>query len=882
MRISKVFSVSCATIAKEMVEKSQRRPGRGGFGLGQGVLAEPAFVGREPELQKLEQHLDRAFSSQGTAILISGEAGTGKTRLANEFLEVARKRGAQTICGWCLSNMTIPYFPFIEGFNDYLSRVQNTKIQVSASKQLGVTAWLRGPKSESVEGMGVTRWLKGPSGAQPLRRQEMSPEMTKDHTALAVGKTMKLISAEFPAILFIDDIQWADSASLSLFHYLSRLVVSYKLLILATYRVEELHPVSEGHPHPLVETLRLMSREGLFTEIKLGRLIMSDLAKLAESVVGGKVDNELATRLTAESQGNPLFAVETLRMLAASSNLVCVEGEWCLTTSGVGIPSKVRDIILRRLDVLDVNQRRILDLASVMGDRFSPELIASVLSRDRMEILETLNLIQQSALLINPADSQYGFSHAKIREVLTEVISPPLKKEYHTRIAEKLEALVENVDNPRFDELAYHYIEAGNKEKSVKFALLAGDSALREFSNSEAIRYFTHVLEAVSTNRHFDESWAVAMEGLGDAYYAMGLFTRAGSIYESLSESGLPETVKLRTLRKAMSCSFNKGDFPHALELEGEAGRCASVDPLEFARIQKLKAKVMGFTGKVREALTNTEQCLKVFETENSEIDVVETLTDMSKYYLTEFLTEQAKQYAEQAIDLSRKSHNLRGEMLAHFSAGEVYFHCGIKEETVQHYDIGVRIGESIGAYGLFLTFGAMYLGMMYEYFDELEDALSATLKALELSKKTESEFARCMVYSSLVRQYMKLANIEAAEKWFVEFMKLFANVSHTASRLGNAVGERTIGVFHATKGNFDEANKHFEESLQLMKTALFTSLFEAMTRTDYAKALLKQGRKPDARTQFEEAMKLYARVGNNPQVLRLKQVLAELENAKS
>jgi predicted ATPase len=847
--------------------------------LGQSILAEPAFVGRDQELRELEQYLDRALKGQGTTVLISGEAGTGKTRLVNEYLSVARKRGAQTICGWCLSSIAIPYFPFIEGFNDYLSTDQNKKIQVSASKQLGVTAWLRGPKFESVEEIGVTGWLKGPSNMQPLRRHEMSPEMTKDNTALAVGKTLRLISAEVPAILFIDDIQWADSASLSLFHYLSRFIVSCKVLILATYRVEELHPVSEGHPHPLIETLRLMNREGLFAEVKLARLTMSDLAKLAESIVGGKVDDRLAARLTAESQGNPLFAVETLRMLAASSSLVCVEGEWCLTIDGIGIPSKVKDIILRRLDALDLNQRRILDLASVIGDRFSPELIASVLSRDRMEILETLNRIQQSALLINPADSQYAFSHAKIREVLDEVISLPLRKEYHARIAEKLEALMENVDNPRFDELAYHYVKAGNKEKSVKFALLAGDDALREFGNSEAVKYFMYVLGAVSQDLPLNEPRITAMEGLGDAYYAMGLFGKARSTYESLSESDVPDTVKLRALRKAISSCFDQGDFPHALELEAKVSNCATIDRLESARIQKLKARIMGFTGKVREALTNTEECLRVFETENSEIDMAETLADMSKFYLTESSVEKAKLAAEQSILLSRKSHNLRGEMLAHFAAGEVYFHCGIKEEVMQHYDSGIRIGESIGAYGLILTFGAMYLGMMHEYFDELENALSVTLKALELSKKTESEFAQCMVYSSLVRQYAKLRNMEAAEKWFSEFTRLFAGVSRTASQLANAVGERTMGVFYATNGDFDEANKHFEESLQLMKTALFATLFEAMTRTDYAKALLRQKRKSDARTQIEEALNLYARIGNNPQLLRLNQFIVKLEN---
>ena len=199
---------------------------------------------------------------------------------------------------------------------------------------------------------------------------------------------MLSISAKKPLILFIDDLQWADSASLSLLHYISRSISAARVLVLATYRSEELSPDAEGRPHPLLETLRLMRREGLFTEITLPHLDQADVAALAEKMVGGSLHSELADRLAEESGGNPLFVVESLRMLSEHGSLVQDSGRWRLSIDEVGIPTKIKDIILRRVGMLKPNQRRILDLASVIGEKFDVELLGAVLGQDSLKCLK--------------------------------------------------------------------------------------------------------------------------------------------------------------------------------------------------------------------------------------------------------------------------------------------------------------------------------------------------------------------------------------------------------------------------------------------------------------------------------------------------------------
>lgn len=153
-----------------MLDRSvPHRGGRSGR-LQSKVLAEPAFVGREQELAELEHYLNLAAQGKGTTIFVSGEAGSGKTRLTTEFLNRAKKQGVITLTGWCLSNAAVPYFPFFEAFNAYFT----------------------GEKKAETEGaIDVTGWLKGPSQAEKVGKpQAISPQAWKDQTFAAVTKTL--------------------------------------------------------------------------------------------------------------------------------------------------------------------------------------------------------------------------------------------------------------------------------------------------------------------------------------------------------------------------------------------------------------------------------------------------------------------------------------------------------------------------------------------------------------------------------------------------------------------------------------------------------------------------------------------------------------------
>ena len=277
-----------------------------------GVLSEPVLVGREKEFEKLQQCLDNAIERKGNTVFVSGEAGSGKTRLINEFLNTAKQKTEVTaLTGLCLSNAAVPYLPFVEAFTSYSPQKE---IGEAENAIMEINAWLSGTKIAEKSGI----------------YGNLAPRAWKDLTFAAVTKALSIISVAKPLILFIEDLHWADSASLSLLHFVARALRSEKVLLLATFRSEELITDAEGQAHPLAEELRMMSREDLFSEIKLSNLDQALVGEIAENMIGGNIDPGLAVKLSQESRGNALFVVESLRMLSERGSLYQENDKWRL------------------------------------------------------------------------------------------------------------------------------------------------------------------------------------------------------------------------------------------------------------------------------------------------------------------------------------------------------------------------------------------------------------------------------------------------------------------------------------------------------------------------------------------------------------------------
>ena len=823
------------------------------------ALTEPVLVGRENELRELQSLLNSAVEGRGSTVFVSGEAGSGKTRLVNEFLGMVKEKEIAVLSGWCLSDIAVPYFPFVEAFKKYFSAKNSVNAEQAEDEEAEIKAWLAGPKIAEKTGFSLT------------------PQAWKDLAVAAVTNALLSMSTKKTIVLFIDDLHWADSASLSLLHYISRSIASSRILVLATYRTEELNPSVEGHPHPLVETIRLMRREDLLKGINLSNLSQANVSALAEKMVGGSLHSELAERLAEESRGNPLFVVESLRMLSEHGSLVQERGQWRLSIDEVGIPAKIKDIILRRVSMLKPNQRRVLDLASVIGNKFDVELLAMVMGEDSLGVLEVLNAVAQSSSLVCSGGSFYEFDHVKSRDAIYGEISPPLRRGYHARIAEKMEAKSKDTKNLPVSELAYHYSQASNREKAVEYSLAAGEDALLRFSNAEAIRYYTYVLDAVSEASEYSGKRMVALEGLGDALSADGFFEEATESFEQLSNITEPSVIKLRALRKALVCTYWVGNRAHSLELGDKAEEYAKFDRLEYARLRLYRGFVARIMGRTKEAFEDMEGALKVFEEEYSLIDVAGALAELVLFYYGEDRLEDEFAAALRSITLYEELEDLRGQLLALNRLGFALNSPVLYQEALDNAEKGVKIGEKVGDYNM-TALTLWGLATVQASRGDYRAAIAQSLKAADYAEKTDSYYTQNICYSSLVKYYVMLGEVEHAEEFAKKVDKLFNEIAILKNNLESVMMARGSKAFLlSAKGRWKEANEIFEEFSENKDRSPWGSGTQVGLRQDYAWVLAKQGRTEEAKVQLEEAQKITEKFGEKLEKLEHANVQAYL-----
>jgi KaiC/GvpD/RAD55 family RecA-like ATPase/tetratricopeptide (TPR) repeat protein len=819
--------------------------------LTSGEPAKPTLIGRESELKELERLLNLAIQSKGHTVLVSGEAGVGKSRLTNEFLVKAKKKGTIILAGWCLSDAAVPYFPFVEAFNTYFS--SSFDDQPLGFGDIGNSTGFSLTSPNVGFDRGITAWLTTQKYTSKIANQQiLSPQVWKDQIFAGVSATLHEISMNTPVILFIEDLHWADSASLSLLHYLSRVVNdSEKILILGTYRTEGLTVDQEGHMHPLSEEMRLMSREDLFSEIKLEGLSRPQIETVAQNMLGGgQLEERLIEKLEHESHGNSLFVTESIKMLQERKNIALEEGVWRLAVNAIGIPSKIRDIIIQRIAPLNFKQRRVLDASAVIGEKFNLELLSAVLNQDSLEVLEYLDDIMHVTSVLLVDNESYRFDHARSREIIYDDISLPLKRGYHARVAQKLE--IENADRPPLSDLAYHYARAGDKEKCLKYSLAAAKDELAHFSNQQAIEHFKYVLENDAEN---SAEKTIAAEGLGDAYYANSMYDEAMKTFDGLAKSE-DGRLRLRAIRKAMDALFLKGNQPALLlEYAKKAEALADCDRLEMARVINNRSRAYGWAGEGDATLDlkDSETALRIFEEENSISDMGDALWRcgvVSTMY--DELRPEGLAQLIRSISIFRETGDVRKEIEATIYAGTGFRLSCLFNEAQSYYRRVLDIAKNLGVFTA-LAQACMAIGLDFEQQKrDYQQAIAYEMKALEYSNRTDVAYIKATITARLVRQYAIQGDIENSTR-FMNQLQTFS-MEETGNKMSvNSQIQSAKFAYALAKGEKLPIDKVFkgyiEASQKTMEFGHFPSL-EVEARTYYSRCLDWTGRVEEANAQ--------------------------------
>lgn len=414
----------------------------------------PLLVGRSRERGLLHSQLREALAGKGGLVILSGEAGIGKTSLAEDACRNASDAGALVLAGNCYDRSeTPPYGPWVE-ILEQASAPPSLSAALRAITAPGVT---HGSSQTALFGE-VREFLAGLSRVQPL-------------------------------VILLDDLHWADTASLDLLRFVARKLASIPILLLITYRSDEV-----GRQQPLYWLMPLLVREALAVRIDLSPLGDDDVRDLIHHVYQLTVDDtsRLATHLQARAEGNPFFLGELLRSLHGSVLLPMADDGWSLgPLADIRVPVMLRQVIDARLQRLGAEADALLAIAAVIGQVVPLALWTTAAATTTESLIPLIERAVEARVIDAASDGlTVRFAHALIREALYDGVLPPRRRVWHRQIAEMLVALDTDPDP---DAVAWHFSQAGDV-RAVLWLTRAGERACRALAWRTAARRFEAAL----------------------------------------------------------------------------------------------------------------------------------------------------------------------------------------------------------------------------------------------------------------------------------------------------------------------------------------------------------------------------------------------------
>jgi DNA-binding SARP family transcriptional activator/tetratricopeptide (TPR) repeat protein len=488
-----------------------------------------AFVGREGELAELVGGLDDAFAGRGRLFLLVGEPGIGKSRLAEELIADARARGARVLVGRCWEAGGAPaYWPWVQALRAYVREADPGLLRA----QLG-------------------------DGAADLAQllpdlRALFPEVAEPQAGESEGSRFRLFDAAssflvnaaeaHPLVIVLDDLHAADEPSLLLLQFVARQLGDSRVLIVGACRDIDPTPAE-----PLKAALVELAREPVTQSLELAGLGEPDVARFLELAAPGASAADLAPVVHAETEGNPLFVGEILRLLAAEDRL----GE--PATAPLEIPQSVREVIGRRLRHLSYECNELLVLASVLGREFDLDALAGISGLPREAILELLDEAAEARVVsaVPGAIGRMRFAHALIRDAAYHSLPRSRRVQLHRQVGEGLEVVYAAEIEPHLAELAHHFFAAaagGDGQQAVVYARRAAARAVDLLAYEEAVRLYEMALEALGpTSAATARSRCGLLLALADAESRAGDSPEAKATFLAAAElarsAGLPEEL---------------------------------------------------------------------------------------------------------------------------------------------------------------------------------------------------------------------------------------------------------------------------------------------------------------------------------------------------
>jgi DNA-binding CsgD family transcriptional regulator/tetratricopeptide (TPR) repeat protein len=576
----------------------------------------PVLIGREREVATLRSLIDETRQGRGHVLLLSGEAGIGKSRLLAEGKRQASDQGLLVLQGACFpTDRSAPYAPLL----DLLA-------SSPARDLLSPSAATPTPLARA-----LTRLFPGlldpTSDDTPLHA--IDPEQDQRRLFAALTQFFTDLATSRPLLLAVEDLHWGDETSLAFLYHLSRRCAHHPLLLVLTYRNDELHP-------GLRTWLAQLDRERVAQDLVLSPLPRSEVDAMLRAILGRQrpVPPSTLDAIYGLTDGNPFFIEEILQSLTTAGAGVSAHEMWDgQPSSQLPIPRSVHDAVQQRLDRVSDPARQVAILAAVAGRRFDFALLQRITQQDEPELLTLMKELIAAHLVVEESEERFAFRHALTREAIYRQFLLRERKALHRTMAETVEQLFAPTVEAHLAELAYHFYEAGVWEEALSYAQRAGDRAQALYAPRAAIEQFTRALKA--THHLTAAPLASLYRRRGQAHETLGEFEQAHGDYERALQAARDADDGRMEWQAVMDLGFlwTGRDYERAGSFLREAVRLAQQlgDPTLHAQGLNRLGNWLVNTGQVAEGLAVHHLALDVFQRQQDRAGMAETFARLGQ-----------------------------------------------------------------------------------------------------------------------------------------------------------------------------------------------------------------------------------------------------------
>lgn len=786
--------------------------------------------GRVGLLQVLEQRLGATVRGEGSLVLIQGVAGIGKTSLALVCEEQARYLGAHVVAGHCYERgVTSPFLPW-----------QEILVTLAKSNSVDLDA------------------LPEPFGQAP-------PTQSAHYLIQVVTAQLHAVAAAQPLVLLLDDLHWADQDSLDLLEFATRHLTDIPLLILVTYRSEEVH-----RDRPLFSFLPTLQRNRPMELIGLGLLGLDDTMRLVEAY-HGPCSPQLARYLYARSEGHPLFLVQLLNDLA-ERNLLTPDGSgrWLPPAQTAAVPTLLQQVINERVARLGAQTEQFLEVAAVVGETWELAVVEAVLSWPEEQLLAMLEHALAAGVIatLGTQTELYRFGHGLIREVLYSRQLVRRRKQLHSRIA----GLLTTRRPVDLAALAHHYTLAEQWSQAYQYSLAAGDEARRRYAMHSALGFYQQALNALQ--RQVDGAPVADLLSLYDhlakTYVALNHKEEAVATFKHVVELADATGNLLAKGHALIHLSVNQD-----LLYRNEEATQTSVKALQVAElvddpyILTLSHFLIGRRALLAGDLAQSRHHLALAEQyAQATAEPAELLAQVMRIqiYLTMWPGhyEQAERMTRTALDLARQAHHAIAIAALPFQLGYILTEQGHYAEAWQILQKGISDVEQLGERHQYLPKLLNMLGYLAYVLGDLDAALQWNRRALEASRYDGVYYhaeSACYALIDLATSYLQQGRLTEALAHALEFESIQARVDYARYRplnryqllraeLALAQGEYDLALHYSAQAADLAREKNFPKNI------IKSLLYEGQT-------YLRLSRPQTAGARFQQAVELADQIGH-------------------